>query len=420
MTNRPTSRPWSRPAAFAAVLALAWFSSARGDDPPPVPSDPVFQALRVDGSTATGRIRQLGPEGRVLLTDGATETAIPLDRLVKLTRQGEQPPAVPDGPAVLFPGGDRLRGQIGKSSETTLEVTSTLLGETSQAIPIDSPLALLLIPPADPVAHETFLARLRDEPRKSEALLTTNDDRLVGGFLGLGADKVAFQRENGPPEIDRGRVAAIEFDPSLANYPEPKGTWLEFTFLDGSRLGAKSARVEHGQLVLETRFGTTVKAPLSALARVHARGGPVAYLADRKEALAEYVGYVGEHRKSYGRNKSADARVLKLGGHPYDRGLGTQSRTLLAYRLDPRDRRFQATVGLDDRAGPLGSVVFRVLVDGKERAITPPMTARDAPRSLDVDLTGARLLILATEFGERGDVQDLADWIEARIIRSAD
>ena len=70
---------------------------------------------------------------------------------------------------------------------------------------------------------------------------------------------------------------------------------------------------------------------------------------------------------------------FQLGGQPYDRGLGTQSRTLLAYRLKPGDRRFQALVGVDDRAGPLGSVVFRVLVDGKSRFTTPPMSARDTP-----------------------------------------
>jgi hypothetical protein len=36
---------------------------------------------------------------------------------------------------------------------------------------------------------------------------------------------------------------------------------------------------------------------------------------------------------------------------------------------------------------------------------------------VDVDLVGARYLILATEFGDRGDVRDLADWVEARMIR---
>ena len=72
--------------------------------------------------------------------------------------------------------------------------------------------------------------------------------------------------------------------------------------------------------------------------------------------------------------------------------MGTQSTTLLAYRIEPGDRRFQALVGVDERAGPLGSVVFRVLVDGKERFKTPPMTDHDPPRPIDVDLAGAKYL----------------------------
>ena len=94
-----------------------------------------------------------------------------------------------------------------------------------------------------------------------------------------------------------------------------------------------------------------------------------------------------------------------------------QSRTLLAYRLTPGDRRFQALVGLDDGAGPLGSVVFRVLVDGHERFASPPMSVRDTPKSIDIDVAGANSLILVTEFGERGEIRDIADWVEARLIR---
>ncbi len=94
-----------------------------------------------------------------------------------------------------------------------------------------------------------------------------------------------------------------------------------------------------------------------------------------------------------------------------------QSTTLAAYRLQPGDRRFQALVGVDERAGPLGSVVFRVLVDGNERFKTPAMTDHDSPRGIDVDVAGGKYLILATEFGDRGDVRDLADWVEARMIR---
>src|SRR5205814_1612926 len=97
--------------------------------------------------------------------------------------------------------------------------------DAALAVPLDSLLALLLVPPSDASAQEAMLAKLRDEPRKSEVLQTTNDDRITGGFLGLAAQKVSFEREGGPPEIDRSRVAAIEFDPKLAKYPVPRGTW---------------------------------------------------------------------------------------------------------------------------------------------------------------------------------------------------
>jgi NPCBM/NEW2 domain len=85
--------------------------------------------------------------------------------------------------------------------------------------------------------------------------------------------------------------------------------------------------------------------------------------------------------------------------------------------LKPGDKRFQASVGVDERAGPLGSVVFRVFLDGKEKFKTPPMTDHDPPQTIDLDLKGAKNMILDTAFGDRGDVRDLADWIEARIIR---
>jgi hypothetical protein len=80
-------------------------------------------------------------------------------------------------------------------------------------------------------------------------------------------------------------------------------------------------------------------------------------------------------------------------------------------------KRFQATVGVDDRAGPLGSVTFSVIVDGEERFVSPPMSVRDTPKAIDVDVSGAKTLVLRTDFGERGEVRDHADWVEARLVR---
>ena len=175
-------------------------------------------------------------------------------------------------------------------------------------------------------------------------------------------------------------------------------------------------KIEQGEVIASTRFGAPIRLALNDLVHLHTRSDSIVYLAEREVAEAKYVGYVGPTRP-FRRNSSVDGHPLRLAGQTYDRGLGTQSRTILAYRLAPGDRRFQALVGLDDRAGPLGSVVFRVLVDARERFISPPISARDTPKAIDIDVEGAKLLILITEFGERGEVRDFADWVEARLLR---
>lgn len=399
------------------VAALATFapSAARAADAP-VASDPVFTALAADGSTASGRVRQFAADGSLtLVTEGGVDRVIPFNSLVKLTRETVNAPLTPEASVVLFPGGDRLyRSVIGAATETTLDVQSYALNNL--AVPLDSVLGLTLAHSPDADSLAGLVRKLRDEPRDGEVLWLANGDRLTGGFLGLSEKAITFQSGKNSVKLDRTGVLALGFDPKSVNYPEPAGPALDVTFLDGSRLGLVNPRVEQGLLVAATRFAATVRVPLSEVARAHARSKSVVYLAGRTPAADRYVPYIGPPR-TFRRDANVEGDSLRLSGKDYDRGLGTQSRTLLAYRLEPGDLRFQATVGLDDRAGPLGSVVFRVLVDGKERFASPPLSARDEPREVDVDLAGAKLLILATEYGDRGGVRDLADWVEARVIR---
>src|SRR5262249_48666315 len=149
-------------------------------------------------------------------------------------------------------------------------------------------------------------------------------------------------------------------DPALVVYPRPEGDYLELTMTDGSRLGVVQARIEQGHVVATTRFKATLRLAVSDLVQIHARSPVIAYLSERKPSAEQYVAYVGPTRPSR-QDLNVEGHPLRLAGQTYDRGLGTQSRTFLAYRLSPGDARFQALVGLDDSAGPLESVVFRVL-----------------------------------------------------------
>jgi hypothetical protein len=382
----------------------------------PVASDPVFNALTVDGALVSGRIRQIGPKGEItLVTVEGPERVLPLETLVKLSRDAVNPSLSPEASVVLFPNGDRLyRTSIGAASETALEVQSYTLGNV--AVPLESMLGLVLALPTDSDALDGLVQRVRSERRSSEILWLANGDRLTGGFLGLTDKTIEFQPGKEPIKLDRQGVVALGFDPSLVVYPKPEGAFLELTLTDASRLGVTGARFEQGHILATTRFGASIRVPIAEVARVHARTSKVVYLTEREVAGETYVAFVGPPRH-FRRDANVEGHPMRLSGQDYERGLGTESRTLLAYRLEPGDRRFQALVGLDDRAGPLGSVVFRVLVDGKDRFVSPPMSARDAPRPIDLDISGAKAIFLITEFGDRGGVRDLANWVEARIIR---
>ncbi len=412
------STPSRRTLAIACFGLATCLLSTGADGPGAVPSDPQFTALRTDGSTLSGRLRRLDIRGGAALAvgDGERLEPIPAGSLVKLTRDGGTPqPALDSGGTVLFPEGDRLaRSVIGPAGETTIEIQSYPLG--TLAIPLDSLLGLVLAPPLDVDAAFALESRVRDEPRSTEVLWLANGDRVAGGLLGLDDKTVAFQPPSGKVEFDRSGVVALGFDPKLAQYPRPTGPYLELTFVDGSRLGASAVQLEGNQILATTRFGQAIKLPVGELAEVHPLGGAVVYLSDLEPAGTKYVAYLGPVREVR-RDRSIDGQPLRIAGKVYDRGLGTQSRSYLVYRLEPGVKRFQALVGLDDRAGPLGSVVFRVVVDKQERFASPPMSARDAPHPLDLDVAGAKTLVLITDFGERGEVRDHADWVEARLIR---
>jgi hypothetical protein len=377
----------------------------------------VFTALLVDGKTVSGRIRQFGAKGEVTLvpTEGLEQVILP-ESLVKLSRDALSPSLTPEPSAVLFPGGDRLyRTAIGAANETTLEVQSYSL-DGKLAVPLESLLGLIFAQPNDAEALDTQVSWIRDEPRTSEVLWLANGDRLTGGFLGLTDKAVEFQSGKTDMKLERSAVITLGFDPKLVVYPKPPGVFFELTFTDGSRLGVTGARLESGHVVATTRFGASIKVRIGELTRVHPRSASVAYLSERATTADRYEPYVGPPRP-FRRDATVDGHPFRLATQDYDRGIGTESRTILGYRLEPGDKRFQALVGLDDRAGPLGSVVFRVLVDRAERFLSPAMTVRDAPKAIDIDVSGAKSLILITEFGERGGVRDLADWVEARIIR---
>jgi alpha-galactosidase len=103
--------------------------------------------------------------------------------------------------------------------------------------------------------------------------------------------------------------------------------------------------------------------------------------------------------------------VFLLGGVVYPHAVPLVANSDLTIDLGGAATRFKSMVGVDDeRRNGQGSVTFDVWVDGKKAAASGVMKSGDAPKLLNVDLTGARQLILASGDGGDGTRDDSADW----------
>ena len=115
-------------------------------------------------------------------------------------------------------------------------------------------------------------------------------------------------------------------------------------------------------------------------------------------------------------DRMAEGQPLRLGGEEYRKGLALHSRTMVVYRLPDRFRRFKAVAGIDDRVHPRGSV--HLVIRGDERLLLEAdVTGLDAPRQIDLDLTGVRRLSILVDFARELNVGDQLLLCEARVIK---
>jgi hypothetical protein len=118
-------------------------------------------------------------------------------------------------------------------------------------------------------------------------------------------------------------------------------------------------------------------------------------------------------------DRNLAGQPLRIGGHTYQRGIGTHAMSRITYRLDGAYRTFLADAGIDAAVGKRGSVVFTVEVDGTAKFTSPLVTGGTAALPIDVDISGARTLTLVVTPGNAGNAAHWADWASARLTRAS-
>jgi hypothetical protein len=107
-------------------------------------------------------------------------------------------------------------------------------------------------------------------------------------------------------------------------------------------------------------------------------------------------------RQGYGKvqvNRSMRETPLSIGGTKFERGVGTHANSTLWLNLNGGCEKFTATVGLDDAANGNGTVVFRILGDGKKLFESEVMKPGAPGKKVDLSLRGVRTLLLQVADG---------------------
>jgi hypothetical protein len=427
----------------SALAALLVPASARGGGTDAA-KDTRVRVDRIAGETVSGdRLVSLDEKKLTLATSPAAAPEAP----------EAAPPKIVDVPLddvveVLFPtptDPDRAWAPM----EVALDLWSgeSILGELKggdgERVELDSPLLGRLKLPLEGLAAVRFLQRLAqaaDAPdlrarEDADVVHLVGGDQFSGTIEGFGAKglkSVTPQKET--IEVPYERLVAVCLLADPRTKPET-GTQIRVALRDGTRVAGATAKVESGRFRLKSASGFDVDCAVADVVALQTRSPRFSFLSEVPPAttVVKPVWEVaaGDPAILFAPrfDRSFSGRPLRCGGRTWLDGIGAFSGTTLTWNLDGRFSEFRTSAGLDDGAGPLGGVVFQVLVDGKEAwnsgfvrpAGTDGRGAASPVASPRIPLTGAKTLSLVVLAGDSQDpypVQDEADWLGPVLVRA--
>jgi hypothetical protein len=378
---------------------------------------PAFAVRTAAGKDVRGPLRELKADWSVR----AGEETVAGGDVLAIRRIGLPLPPLPSDEHLILANGDRIPVRSPRLADERFHfVHPDLNGGKETSLPLPAVAVWWRLAPDRTEDPERLRRRLAAEARTRDVVLLRNGDVLSGVLNGIEADKVSFEVEKKTVSLPLAGVAAVALSTELAEPLRPKGVHGKLVLAGAAgRLTVSAASCKDGtNLEATTAFGASLRVPLDRVAALDLFGGKAVYLSDLKPAKYEFVPYLDEHWP-LAADANAAGHDLRVGGSTYGKGLGLHSASRLSYSLGGGYRRFEAVVGLDDRDGREGSVRVRVLADGKAFDLggDGTLTLRSGPLALSVPVEGVRELTLVVEFGKGGNVQDVVDWADARLVR---
>ncbi len=326
---------------------------------------------------------------------------------------------------VLLVDGSVLIGRVTAIERAIVVLESNTWGEIT--LPRRCVMGIVWQPPAQQLARWQLRDRIAGSTVKADELTLTHDDQLQGRLLNMANGRLWYETTTGVIMLKTSLVSVWRgsdtINPDTADSSKTSLVGLQ----DGSLLTATSVMLGDN-LHVELRCGvslTTLPAVRPAeeqlVTFLQPANPAVTFLSDLQPLGYKHIPLLNLHW-TWQADRNVLGGPLSAAGHLFAKGLGMHSTSRLAYALEGDYDEFQAEVALDQSAGQLGSVVFRVFTSGDVAAwkmIYKSEIVRGGtdPVPIRARIVGARRLALVVDFADHGDQLDRANWIDARLVR---
>ena len=236
----------------------------------------------------------------------------------------------------------------------------------------------------------------------------------VGG-KGDGGDKIAFLLDGDEVQVAREKAHGIIFHRRVASLPK---SICQVRLTGGDVLEVTRLAWDGNALKVRLVSGSDVALPAARLAALDFSSGKIRYLSQIEPRDVKYVPFF-DITHEYRRDRSLDGTPLTLAGKVWSRGLAIHSKTTLRYRIAGDYTRFQAVAGIDDSVRRGGKFNVRLIIKGDGQSLFDvEIKTEDAPRPIELDVTGVRDLEISVDFGsDMLDICDHLDLADAKLLK---
>ena len=383
-------------------------------------ASPQFEARILGDQAIVGTLTELTAK-RVTIATAAGPVALDTDKLIRLAPR-LKPAAAPLEARAWIELADGSSFAARDYAVNGGRARFSLPGDQVVELPVAMIATVRLQPETEAMAGDwqRILAMKLDGDvlvaRKGETL-----DYHKGVIRDVNEQAVQFVLDGEPLAVKRSKVYGLAYyHPADQQLPEPVGRLVDAS---GGTWSVRSLALSGGKLQWTTPAGLTIVRPLEAIGQIDFTG-KIVYLSDLKPESVRWSPYfamakplaVMEQFYTPRQDKSLESKPLQIGGTQYAKGLALHSRTEMVYRLPERFSRLKAVAGIDDAARPHGNV--QLVIRGDDRVLLDvTVTGTDAPKPLDLDLTGVRRLNILVDFGDNSDVGDYLDLADALMVK---